>query len=198
MWIDKVKHQPGTGLLVPIVIGAVVVLGIIIGAISMMMAKRRRATAGLWIRGAYCIWTGGEDSASWPSDRAKKSLASWYNAQNVGTFWNVIKDLKAGTTGNVAWDRIRALDILRIGMAAGYIDADQCQSEGTTIGAELQKKYGSWEELAQAFEAGMHAWQRGSGNTDPNALGRVQKNLPALRGEIWPKAPWNAPLDPTD
>ena len=150
------------------------------------------------MRAAYCIWTGGEDSATWPMDRAKKSLASWYNAANVGTFWNVIKDLRSGTTGNMAWDRIRALDILRIGMAAGYIDADQCQTQGAGIGAELQKKYGSWEELALAFEAGMQAWQRGSGNTDANAMGRVQRNLPALREKIWPGVPWSSPLDPTD
>jgi len=185
-------------MLIPVVVVAVLVLGVIVGAVSIMMSKRRRAKGVEWVRAAYCIWTGGEDSATWPMDRAKKSLASWYNAANVGTFWNVIKDLRSGTTGNMAWDRIRALDILRIGMAAGYIDADQCQTQGAGIGAELQKKYGSWEELALAFEAGMQAWQRGSGNTDANAMGRVQRNLPALREKIWPGVPWSSPLDPTD
>jgi len=174
------------------------VLGAVIGAITMAMSKKRRAKGVEWVHAAYSIWTGGDDSATWAAERAKKSLASWYSASNVGTFWNVIKDLRAGTTGNVAWDRVRALDILRIGMAAGYIDADQCQTQGAGIGQELQTKYRSWDELAQAFEAGMQAWQRGSGITDPNELGRVQRNLPALREKIWPGVPWNAPLDPTD
>jgi hypothetical protein len=93
---------------------------------------------------------------------------------------------------------VRALDILRIGMAATYIDADQCQTEGSKIGQELQAKYGSWDELAHAFEAGMHAWQRQSGTTDPNELGRVQRNLPILRQKIWPGVAWGSPLDPTD
>ena len=192
-------HKHGLmGMIVPIAIGAVIFLGIIIGIVSMKMAKGRRAKGAEWIRGAYSIWTGGDDSASWPVDRAKQSLADWYGAQNVGGFWNVMKDLRAGTTGNLAWDRVRALDILRIGMAATYIAADQCQTEGSKIGQELQAKYGSWDELAHAFEAGMHAWQRQSGTTDPNELGRVQRNLPILRQKIWPGVAWGSPLDPTD
>jgi hypothetical protein len=186
------KHGLHTNLLVPILIAGFLVLGAIVGAFTMMASKRRRAKGKEWVRGAYSIWTGGEDSASWPADRAKKSLASWYNAPNVGTFWNVIKDLRGGTTGNVAWDRVRALDLLRIGVAAGYLDEDACQTQGAGIGAELQKNYRSWEELAHAFETGMHAWQGNNSDT------RVQKNLPKLKSEIWPSVPWGSPLDPTD
>jgi hypothetical protein len=191
-------HRQHTGLLIPILIVALLIVGAVVGAITIAMSKKRRSKGVEWVHAAYSIWTGGDDSATWAADRAKKSLASWYSAPNVGTFWNVIKDLRAGTTGNVAWDRVRALDILRIGMAAGYIDGDQCQTQGAGIGQELQAKYGSWEELAQAFEAGMHTWQKGSGVNDTKELGRVQRNLPVLREKIWPSVPWSSPLDPAD
>ena len=62
------------------------------------------------------------------------------------------------------------------------------------IGRELHQAYGSWEDLARAFEAGMQDWQRGSGTTDPNELGRVQKHLPKLRAEIWPKIAYGTTL----
>src|SRR5208282_1722901 len=121
MFKPHAEAATGHGLLIPVAIGAFLLVGVVVGAVSMRMAKKRRSKGVEWVRGAYCIWTGGEDSATWAVERAKRSLGDWYGAPNVGGFWNVIRDLKKGTTGNVAWDRVRALDILRIGVAAKYI-----------------------------------------------------------------------------
>jgi hypothetical protein len=87
--------------------------------------------------------------------------------------------------------------LLRIALAAKYIDADQCRAQSAGIGNELQQEFAGWEALAQAFEAGMHAWQRSSGMADAERVtevGRVQRNLPKLRAQIWPAITYATPL----
>ena len=163
-----------------------VTIGIVVALIKMSLGKNAKAKRALWVRGAYSIWTGGEDSGTWNQARAANSLRDWYGVSTGNDFWEVIRGLRAGTTGNPAWDRVRALDLLRIAHAAQLIDDEGCWNECARIGQELQQAYPSWDALAQGFESGMHAWQRSRGQTDQNEISRVQRNLPALRGQIWP------------
>lgn len=181
-------------VLVPVVGGAVVVLGAAIAGVTIAAGRRRAATLHRWTHGACGLWTGGEDSGTWPQERAAQSLASWYGATGPGRLWEVIAELRDGQTGNPAWDQVRALDLLRIGRAATFLDDDACWTEAGKIARELQRRYRSWDELAAAFEAGMNTWQRRSGVTDPTQLGRVQRNLPALRTQVWPRVRFDAHL----
>lgn len=181
-------------VIVPVAIGAVLVLGVIIGLVTMAAGKRRAAALQRWTRGAYALWTGGEDSGGWTQQRAASSLASWYGATGPGALWQVIAELRDGQTGNRAWDQVRALDLLRIGRAAGFIDDDACWTEAGKIAVALQRAYRSWDELAQQFEAGMLAWHQRRGVTAPDELGRVQRHLPALRQSIWPQIAFDAAL----
>lgn len=180
--------------LIPVVGGAVVLIGAGVALVTMGASKRRAAALRRWTHGAYGLWTGGEDSGSWPQARASQSLGNWYGANGPGTFWQVIADLRSGQTGNVAWDQIRALDLLRIGRAAEFIDDDACWTECGKIAVGLQRRYPSWDALAGAFETGMNGWQRQRGITDPAEVGRVQRNLPTLRQQIWPTIRYDAAL----
>ncbi len=180
--------------LIPIAGGAVILLGIAIAVFKMMSSKKSAAALQQWTHAAYSLWTGGEDSGAWPRERAASSLSSWYGATGPGPFWNVIRGLRSGQTGNPAWDRVRALDLLRIARAAEYIDDEQCWTEAGAIATELQRLYSGWEQLAYAFEVGMRAWQEGRGITDPAEVGRVQRSLPLLRQQIWPRIPYSAQL----
>lgn len=180
--------------LIPIAGGAVILIGIVVAIVTISMGKKKKQMVPKWTRGAYGLWTGGDDSGTWDRDRAVRSLANWYGVSNVGQFRGTIEDLKRGTTGSPAWDLVRALDLLRIGVAAGYIDQDECWTESARICQRLQSTHQSWEHMAQVFESGMNAWQGRSGITDPNETGRVKRNLPRLRSEVWPQAPWGATL----
>ncbi len=175
-----------------------ITIAIIVAVAGMWITRRRKAARLNWFRGAYSLWTGGEDSGEWDDDEARKCLNSWYSASNADKFRRVIKDLRKGQTGNKAWDLVRALDLLRIGTAAGFIDEEECWTESAKIGTELQRAYNSWEKLAEAFEEGMNDWQRSSGIDDPGQLGRVQRNLPVLRKEIWPLASYGMRLKTED
>ncbi|MFO0661420.1 MAG: DUF1266 domain-containing protein [Polyangiaceae bacterium] len=190
----KIEKLLQPGLLIPIAAVVFIALGIVIAIVRSSISKKTQAKRELWVKGAYSIWTGGEDSGSWAAARAQSALRDWYGVSNSGGFWDVIKELKQGQTGNAAWDRVRALDILRIGRAAGYIDDDQCWGEASTIGLELQRLYRSWEDLARAFEAGMNEWQHRRGVSDPQQTGRVQRNLPTLRQLIWPQVAYDTSL----
>jgi hypothetical protein len=192
--VDPTSPFLQPAFLIPVVGVAVVLLGIVIAVVTIMRGRAKKGALDRWARGAYAIWTGGEDCASWTPQRAQQSLQSWYGATASQPFWGVITELKQGQTGNPAWDLVRALDLLRIGLAAQYIDLDQARKETAAIGSQLQRLHRGWEELAQAFEAGMLAWHQRRGVTDPEQTGRVQKNLPKLRQEIWPGVPWATPL----
>lgn len=184
--------------LIPVVAVACVLGGVVFAVVRVMLARRAQARVPAWARGAYSIWTGGEDCGAWPRDRAAKSLADWYGATSSEAFWRVVRGLRQGQTGSAAWDKVRALDLLRIGAAAGFVDDEACWKESAAIGKELQVQFVGWEQLAQAFEAGMQAWQRGRGVTDPEQLGRVQRNLPTLRARLWPAVEFTAKLEVED
>jgi len=188
------SHSGTPAWLIPAAVGGVIVLGIAIAAVKAMASKRKGGQVDVWAHAAYSLWTGGDDSATWTPQRAVDSFRSWYGASSGGAAQNVVTGLRKGMTGNAAWDKVRALDLVRIALAAGYYDKDQVREQQAGIGRELQAVYGSWEDLARAFEGGMHEWQRGSGTTDPNELGRVQKHLPKLRGEIWPRIDYRTAL----
>ena len=182
------------GWVVPAAVVVVLVLGAGIGFVTMAMSKKRGGSVLRWAHGAYSLWTGGEDSATWTPERAQSALANWYGAKAGGQAQNVIDDLRRGQTGNAAWDKVRALDLVRIALAAGYLDQDQCRQRCAGIGKELQAQYRGWDALAAAFEQGMQSWQRSRNITDPSELGRVQRNLPKLRAEIWPTVPYDTVL----
>ncbi len=188
------QEIPHANLLIPIVAVAVVLFGVIVGAVSMAKAKRGKNDVVRWARGAYSVWTGGEDCGTWPKERANAALRDWYGVDGGPAFWKLIASLSGTQGDNVAWDSIRALDLLRIGTAATHIDDDQCWIETAKLGKVLQQRYADWDALAKDFEVGMQAWQRSRGVTDDAQLGRVQRNLPKLRGEIWPAIGFKAPL----
>jgi hypothetical protein len=172
----------------------VVAGGAVFAALKFALNRRVLEGVKLWGTGAYSIWSGGEDSGTWPRQRAASSLSSWYGAEDSAGLERVVAGLKQGQTGNMAWDLVRAIDLLRIGYAAGYLSEEDCWQKIAKIGIILQQNFPSWEALAQAFEAGMNAWQRQRGITDPNELGRVQRNLGVLRSQIWPKIAYGRSL----
>lgn len=185
-------------VLVAIAVALVIPLGIAIGVAQVVLARRRTAALGEWARGAYALWTGGEDSATWNRERAVSSLDAWYGAKSTASFWMVIEELRAGQTNSRAWDLVRALDLLRIGLAAGYVDADTFATSAGAMARDLRASHSGWENLATAFEGGMNDWQTRRGVSSPAELGRVQRNLPALRGQIWPRIQWGVALPESD
>jgi hypothetical protein len=185
-------------LLIPIAGAIVVLLGVGIGVFTVMSGKKKGAATDAWARAAYSIWTGGEDSATWTPERAQAAFKNWYGAPSGGQAQRVIDELVQGQTGNRAWDLVRALDLVRIGLAAGYLDRDQSQSYEARIGQTLQRTHASWEALASQFEMGMRQWHQRMGQTDPKETERVQRNLPALRAQIWPRVAFQAKLEIPD
>lgn len=209
----KVLAVAGPTLVVAAVVGFVVLLvaGVMFRAWLGMRRARANAAAYVvsapatpaptvypavewWAAGAYGLWTGGEDCATWTRERARTSLESWYGATDAAGLDRTIDGLMAGATGNQAWDQVRAIDLLRIGIAAGYVTREECADRVRTMAAQLRASYPSWEALGTAFEAGMHAWQDSRGVTDPAARGRVKHALPTMRSDVWPKIRYDGAL----
>ncbi len=174
------------------VVAALVIVGMVIGAL--VMRWRTKTARSRWLAGVYGVWTGADDSASWDRARAVNSLRNWYGVESTHDLDNQIEELLRGQTGSVGWDVGRAADLLRIGVAAGYYSEDDCLEKASTLAERLRGIYGSWEEYAAGFEQGMNAWQHRRNVTDPEQLGLVRRNLPHLRGSVWPKVSWDTSL----
>jgi hypothetical protein len=189
--MDFIQHN--MTMVIVGVVAVVLVLGVIIGIVSM---KGGASTAQRWTHGAIGIWSGAEDSGTWPESRAKQSLQSWYGITDRPSLMKMVESLK-GSAGrdSASWDMVRAIDLIRMGFAAGYLDEDDCWEKVKQVRELLQKQFTSWQDLATAFERGMHAWQDSRGQTDANERARVQKNLPVLEAQIWSKVKFSATWD---
>lgn len=189
------------------VVPAVVILAIfafVALAVALLLARawwaRRRWAAAmpqavdLWAAGAFGIWSGAEDSAHWDPERARRSLADWYGATDAAGLAATLDSLARGTTGNAAWDQVRAVDLVRMGLAARYLDLEAGRDRIRRIAAALRPAYPGWDALADDFERGMQAWQASRGITDPSETGRVARHRPLLRSSVWPLVPWDAAL----
>lgn len=192
----RADGTPNLAVIVPTLIGVLLVGGTLFAVIRSRLGPPEPIPASDWAHAAYSIWTGGEDCGEWAPDRARSALRDWYSVMDPGGFWNTIHGLRQGQTANAAWDQVRAIDLLRIGTAAGYVNPDECWHEVDSIAQALRERYDSWPTLAAEFEAGMHRWQDGRGVTDPQQRGRVQRNLPYLRQTAWARAAFDAPLEP--
>lgn len=182
-------------VIVPVAVAVLVLGGALVALLRWRFGAPGPTHAADWAHAAYSIWTGGEDCGDWGGDRARNALESWYGITQTAGFWQTIRGLQEGHTHSAAWDQVRAIDLLRIGTAAGYISEDECWEHVTSMAHTLSEKFESWEALAADFEAGMHRWQSGRGVKDPQQRQRVQRNLPYLRKTAWPEAAFKAPLE---
>ncbi len=180
----------------PLVVGAVAVFVVGLGAaIGIINARGGPKLAARWAHGVYGLWSGAEDSGTWANDRAQQSLKSWYGITDRPTLMKMVESLKQAGKESAAWDMVRAVDLIRMGFAAGYLDEDDCWEKVRQVALELQKHHTSWEELGTSFERGMHGWQDSRNITDANERSRVQRNLPILRSQVWPKVKFGATWD---
>jgi len=196
--LDLVLRPDGTPnltVIIPILVGVLVIGGALFAVLRSRFGPPEPVPARDWAHAAYSIWTGGEDCGQWDPARARKSLESWYGVTEPQGFWNTVRGLEEGRTGNIAWDRVRAIDLLRIGTAAGYVREDECWRAVSSIADALRQRFDSWPALASDFEAGMLQWQDQRGVTDPQQRQRVQRNLAYLRQTAWPRAAFRAPLE---
>ncbi len=163
----------------------------------LLTIRRRRAHVRpleLWGHAAYSLWTGGEDCARWPADRATDALKDWYDVEDTEGLQAQLDGLLEGETDSRAWDLCRAIDVSRIGLAAAYLDKEEAWALVRVYAETLQASYRTWPELAKAFERGMHAWQDERGIDDPRVRGRVEHNLVYLRAKVWPHIEFGADL----
>ncbi len=63
------SNMLNVALVVPAVVVAVVVGGLVVAFAKRADATRTALETEQWARGAYSIWTGGEDCSAWSAER---------------------------------------------------------------------------------------------------------------------------------
>lgn len=96
----------------------------------------------------------------------------------------------------LAWDLLRAIMLLRNGVAIGYIDERVAADTMLLVAERLQANYGSWEELGSHFERARWHWRATTAPEDAIAVQHDEHRERALLQPGQPRAlvPWDARL----
>jgi Protein of unknown function (DUF1266) len=95
-----------------------------------------------------------------------------------------------GITHLTAWDCGRAVAIVRWAYGAGHIDEADAWRTIETVAARVQPAYGSFKEMAEAYEAGRKFW---SGQDDESCTEAIESLLSATDGP-WQTVAWDVSL----
>jgi hypothetical protein len=98
-----------------------------------------------------------------------------------------------GPNGLLAWDFVRLCAVAGWGFAGDYASEDEAYAFMVPAAKELQRAYGSWAELEQAYVKAVYAW-------DPDAGADAERRYGILMGEKdgpWTLA-WGTSLDATE
>ncbi|NPV90795.1 MAG: DUF1266 domain-containing protein [Firmicutes bacterium] len=104
---------------------------------------------------------------------------------------------EAGAPGIAAWDSCRGINVVGECYYVGYLTADEAWEYNMSFARELQKSYGSWEEMCDSYMIGYEYWSGGKldgGDERRESVVRL-KNYPV---SPWKRIPWNLSLEPEE
>ena len=139
------------------------------------------------------IITGGDDYGTYPPEAPRKMLASSWGIEDMGAAVDTIQGLldTAEDGDALVFDRVRAAHLARAAAGAGYIDQNTSWWYVVRAGEDLQRRFGSWDEVGAAYLRAKNQWLSARGiPTDDGTEANVEK----LRQGLWRGVPFHLPL----
>lgn len=90
------------------------------------------------------------------------------------TLWKHAPRVLNSKGGLTAWDHARFVALCRWGFAAGYLTEAEAWKKIEPIARDLQKVYGSFEELGEFYCIGRECWRPGKNATTEAALEKLK------------------------
>ncbi|MDZ8119865.1 DUF1266 domain-containing protein [Pontiella agarivorans] len=94
----------------------------------------------------------------------------------------------------IGWDLARVISLVRWGVAAGYLEEEEAWQWIMPAAQEIQRIYGSWEELGEAYVTGRMFWSSYHFRTGGEEIRPVVYWLLKNPNSPWVKVDWNLDL----
>lgn len=135
-----------------------------------------------WILGTYAMWSTYYDG-DWKyiagckkiNIRSRSSmrtmlLRDWAVSDKKELFDMVNHLMQFFDIDTEAWDLCRACQILGMGFIADYITREEMVQHSLLVCHEMQKLFGSWDELYESYLKGFRDWKNDSGDGAEEAI----------------------------
>ncbi|MBX7077927.1 MAG: DUF1266 domain-containing protein [Nannocystaceae bacterium] len=149
-----------------------------------------------WVQNAFLVVTGNCDYGHLPRGEAVRMLSSWWDVHGPNEHRRMLAELAESGRPDNAWDLLRFVLLMRLGVAAGYVDDAGAWAGIRPIARRLQAAYGDWPAMAHAYLLARRQ-ARGlaaDGTEDDASTQAIRDNIAHLHGGRWAQLPWSTPL----
>ena len=165
----------------------------------MEQALRRDSAADpmrSWVQAAFMLVTRDCDYAYLGEAEARKMLRDWWDVHGPREHRAALAKLENSGRPDNAWDLVRFILVARMGVGAGYLDADESWERIRPIASRLQRSYSGWNELGQSYVQARRQWRRFplDGSEDDDEMRRIVDNIAGLRHGLWTRIDYATPL----
>lgn len=148
-----------------------------------------------WVQGASQILMRLHDNAYLEEELIRTMLRESWGLSGPSDLDATVSRLVS--TEKNAWGLLRAMLLLRSGVAVGWLSNEASFARCFEVGRELQAVYQSWDALG---EAALRARRRffgmaEDGSQDDEDMREVVESVRYLRSTLWKTTPWDRPLD---
>lgn len=126
-------------------------------AIDASMAEDARDPARAWLQVAFGFINFRDPAYTSGDVACRASLKRDWSIESREALLQRAEKLELMMQANPAWHGIRLINMLRIGVGAGYLKAEESWERALTVGRKLQPAYQSWDEVAAAIQAALDA-----------------------------------------
>lgn len=104
-----------------------------------------------WARGCYSIVYGSTDPGRFPSPSAAHVLSRDWEIKTTQDVEDTLTELRGLSSGNAAWDLVRAIIVARFAAGAKLISDEQSWGVVSAVQEPLRAAYEGWPALAAAY-----------------------------------------------
>lgn len=102
---------------------------------------------------------------------------------------------KFGSRGLKAWDLCRYICLCRWGYRVGWLSEAEAYSRMMPVARELQRTYGSWQQLGEEYLIGRRFWSQAHYLKDKEKSEEILHDLLTSPDSPWVTLPWNTDLN---
>ena len=165
------------------------------------MEARLEADASIplrrWVQAASMLVTRNCDYGYLDEGEARRMLHRWWHVHGRRDLHDTLDELAHSPHEDNAWELLRFLLVVRLGVAAGMIPEDDGWDAAAPIARRLQRAYDDWPQMGQAYVQARRQWRSLplDGSDDDDAMRWVVDNLHTLRADLWVKIPFALDLE---
>jgi len=110
-----------------------------------------------WARGCYAMVFGKDDPAKNATKSCVGTLREYWEIASTAQVRETLAELQTVPEGNLAWDLMRVIIVARFAEGAKYIEPNESWAAIAAVRPRLQQAFGSWQELAAAYQRAREA-----------------------------------------